>query len=157
MLLFGSSADGIVRALNADTGREKWTFFTNAPVRFAPAVWKGRAFVAGDDGFLYCLNTNDGSLRWKHRGGPVTSMVLGNDRMISRWPARGGPVVENGIVYYAAGIWPSEGIFIHAVDAHTGTALWCNDSSGTRYMPQPHGGASAPNQRPQSPRVRQRC
>ena len=43
-------------------------------------------------------------------------MVLGNGRMISLWPVRGGPVLQGDVLYFAAGIWPSEGIFIHAID-----------------------------------------
>jgi len=142
-LFFGSSADGKVYALDAATGAERWSFFTGGPVRFAPALWRDRVFVVSDDGFLYCLAAKDGSLLWKRRGGPIDSMVLGNGRMISRWPARGGPVIADGIVYFAAGIWPSEGIFVHAVDAATGKLVWCNDTAGSIYMPQPHGGANA--------------
>jgi len=143
MLYFGSSADCKVYALDAADGAERWTFFTDGPVRFAPAMWKDRLFVASDDGYLYCLAAKDGKLLWKLRGGPAESMVLGNGRMISRWPARGGPVVAGDVVYFAAGIWPSEGIFIYAVDAATGKVLWCNDRSGAIYMPQPHFTAEA--------------
>ena len=32
---------------------------------------------------------------------------------------------------------------VYAVDAATGKTLWCNDSSGEIYMPQPHPGAFA--------------
>lgn len=142
-LYFGSSADCKVYALNADTGTERWTFFTGGPVRFPPTLWKDRVFVVSDDGFLYCLAAKDGKLLWKFRGGPVDSMVLGNGRMISRWPARGGPAVADGIVYFAAGIWPSEGIYLYAVDAETGKQLWCNDTAGFMYIPQPHPGANA--------------
>ena len=142
-VFFGSSADGKVYALEAASGAERWTFFTGAPVRFPPAVWKDRLFAASDDGFLYCLGAEDGRLLWKLRGGPDESMVLGNDRMTSRWPARGGPVVADGVVYFGAGIWPSEGIFLYAVDAETGKVLWCNDQAGGIYMGQPHGGANA--------------
>ena len=70
-------------------------------------------------------------------------MLLGNDRMISRWPARGGPVLADGVLYFAAGIWPSEGVYVYAVDPATGKVLWCNDSSGAIDMPQPHPGANA--------------
>ena len=142
-LFLSSSADCQVRALDAATGRERWTFFTEGPVRFAPTVADGRAYVVSDDGFLYCIDGATGALVWKHRGGPMDSMVLGNGRMISRWPARGGPAVADGVVYWAAGIWPSEGIFLYAMDAATGKVLWCNDSSGAIYMAQPHPGAYA--------------
>jgi outer membrane protein assembly factor BamB len=142
-LFFGSSVTGKVHALNAATGEERWSFFTGGPVRFAPALWKDRVFVASDDGFLYCLNAADGKLVWSKRGGPDGRLLLGNDRMISRWPARGGPLVVDDVVYFGAGIWPSEGIYLHALDAATGKVRWVNSDSGSIYMGQPHGGANA--------------
>lgn len=57
--------------------------------------------------------------------------------------SRGGSVISDGVLYYAAGIWPSEGIFLFALDPKTGRELWVNDDSGSIYMPQPHGGAEA--------------
>ena len=123
--------------------RKLWTFFCDGPVRFAPAVDGDRLFVVSDDGHLYCLAAADGAMLWKLRGGPTDSKVLGNGRLISRWPARGGPVVVDGVVYFAAGIWPSEGIFIYAIDSKTGKVIWCNDRSGNTWTAQPHPGANA--------------
>jgi outer membrane protein assembly factor BamB len=142
-VVFGSSADGSVTALNTADGRVCWQFFTDGPVRLAPALWHDRALVASDDGWLYALRVSDGELLWKVRGGPDPSNVLGNDAMISRWPARGGPVVCDDIVYFAAGIWPSEGIFIYALDAASGTVVWKNTDTGSLFMPQPHPTAEA--------------
>jgi outer membrane protein assembly factor BamB len=142
-LYYGTSSDGKLVALDAVTGQPRWTFLTDGPVRFAPAVWRDQVFVAGDDGFLYSLAAADGRVRWKLRGGPRPDMLLGNDRMISRWPARGGPVVADGVLYFGAGIWPSEGIFLYAIDAASGRRLWCNDSSGSIEMDQPHPTARA--------------
>ncbi len=143
LLYYGSSADCKVYALDAVTGAIRWTFFTESPVRFAPAVWRDRLLVSSDDGHLYCLAAADGRLLWKLRGGPKADMLLGNDRMISRWPARGGPVVIDNVVYFGAGIWPTEGIFIYAIDPATGRVLWRNDSSGSIEMDQPHPTARA--------------
>ncbi len=137
-LFFGSSADGKVYALDAKTGRERWSIFTDGPIRFAPTVWEGRVYAVSDDGCLYCLNARNGDVIWKHQGAPGERKVLGNDRMISLWPARGGTVIADGIVYYSAGIWPTQGIFLYALDAKTGDVLWCNDSSGGIEMNQPH-------------------
>ncbi|MBY0524110.1 MAG: PQQ-binding-like beta-propeller repeat protein [Gemmataceae bacterium] len=142
-LYFGSSADGKVYALDAATGKERWSFYTGGPVRFAPAVSKERVFVASDDGFLYCLAAADGKVLWQKRGGPDGRMILGNDRMISAWPARGGAALVGDVVYFAAGVWPSDGIYLHALDAATGKLLWVNDKSGAIHMAQPHGGANA--------------
>lgn len=142
-VVFGSSADDKVYALDAATGRVCWTFYTEGPVRFAPAAWRDRAFVASDDGHLYALALADGRLLWKHRGGPDGRLSMGNDRLISRWPARGGPVVRDDTVYYAAGIWPSDGVYVHALDAGTGRVAWSNTDSGGLDMPQPHPTAEA--------------
>ena len=71
-VLFGTSADDRVVALELSTGRVRWTFVTEGPVRFAPAAWHDRVFVASDDGWLYALDLADGRLIWKRRGGPTT-------------------------------------------------------------------------------------
>ena len=76
LVLFGSSVDDQVRAIDAKTGEIRWTFFTGAPVRFAPTGWKDRVFVVSDDGWLYALSLKDGSVRWKHRGGPDRKSVV---------------------------------------------------------------------------------
>ncbi len=143
LVIFGSSADDQVYALDAKTGRPGWTFFTEGPIRFAPVAWRDRVFVASDDGWLYALRAADGELLWKHRGGPSDQKLLGNERLISRWPARGGPVIFDDTLYFAAGIWPSDGIFLHAIDAETGKVKWTNDATGGLYIPQPHGGAES--------------
>lgn len=143
LVLFGSSADDQVYALDAMTGAIRWRFFSEGPVRFAPAAWKDRAFVASDDGWLYALALTDGAVLWKHRAGPEPGRVIGNERMISHWPARGGPVVWEDAVYFAGGIWPSDGVFVHALDAASGRRLWSNSETGRMLMKQPHGGAEA--------------
>ncbi|MHB8972952.1 MAG: outer membrane protein assembly factor BamB family protein [Pirellulaceae bacterium] len=142
-VLFGSSADGTVTALHAATGEMCWRFFTEGPVRFAPALWHDRALVASDDGWLYAIRLSDGELLWKFRGGPSDSSVLGNETMISRWPARGGPVVSEDTVYFAAGIWPSEGIYVYALNASSGDVIWKNVEAGAIVMAQPHPTAEA--------------
>ena len=142
-VFFGSSADGAVYALDAGSGQVVWKYQTDAPVRFAPTVWRDRLLVASDDGYLYALAMRDGQLLWKQRGGPDGSSVLGNQKLISKWPARGGPVVVGDVVYFAAGIWPSDGLYLFGLAADTGKPLWVNDRTGSIYMPQPHGGANA--------------
>jgi len=135
---FGSSADDKLYALDAATGEEKWSFFTGAPIRLAPAAWQGRVFVGSDDGYLYCLSASDGKTLWKLRAGASGEKVIGNGRMVSRWVVRGGPAVREGIVYFGAGIWPTEGVYAYAVDAKTGKIVWCNDSTGALEIDQPH-------------------
>ena len=126
-------------AFDTDSGKELWRFYTGGPVRFSPAIWKDRIFAVCDDGYLYCLNTSDGSLAWKFRGGPSERRLLGNDRLVSTWPARGGPVIYDDKIYFGAGIWPFMGIFLHALDAETGRVIWTNSGEGSSYQTQQHG------------------
>ncbi len=143
LVLVGSSRDDTLHAFDLSNGRLKWRFATQAPIRFAPAVMERRVYLGSDDGFLYALSLSDGRLLWRKRGGPDESLVLGNGRAISKWPVRGGVVALDGKVYFAAGIWPSDGIYLYALDAESGKVIWCNDQAGAIYMAQPHGGAEA--------------
>ncbi|MHB1037486.1 MAG: outer membrane protein assembly factor BamB family protein [Pirellulales bacterium] len=127
MLVPSMVADSVT-ALDTETGAERWRFMAEGPVRFAPVAWDGKIYFVSDDGYLYCLN-DDGSLRWKFRGLPEgrrDRKVLGHGRLVSLWPARGGPVVADGVVYFAAGLWPTEGVFVHALDARSGKPVWSN-------------------------------
>ena len=107
LLFFGSSADHKLHAIDAATGEERWSRFTDGPVRLAPVCAGGRVYCVSDDGHLYCLDAKSGKLHWKRRGGPTGRRILGNDNICSMWPARGGPAVANGFIYWAAWIWPS--------------------------------------------------
>ncbi len=118
-----------VTALDTETGEERWRFIAEGPVRFAPVAWEGKVYFVSDDGYLYCIDAGDGSLRWRFRGlpeGREDRRIVGNGRLISLWPARGGPVLADGVIYFAAGLWPTEGVFVHAVDAESGEAVWSN-------------------------------
>ncbi|HID23144.1 MAG TPA: hypothetical protein EYP14_12180, partial [Planctomycetaceae bacterium] len=138
-LLVGSSRNDRLTALDTGTGEEKWRFYTDGPIRVAPAAWRDKLFLGSDDGWLYCLSVNTGRLLWKFQAVPSGRKVLGNRRLISVWPVRGGPVVADGTVYFAAGVWPFEGIFVYALDAETGKVRWLNDRTGALFTPQPHG------------------
>lgn len=127
-----------VTAYDTGTGVEKWRFYTDGPVRFAPVAHKDKLYIVSDDGYLYCLNAQTGALIWNFRGGPADRKVIGNDRLVGMWPARGGPVLYDEKIYFAAGIWPFMGIFIHALDAETGKVVWTNSGSGSTYIRQPH-------------------
>lgn len=127
---FGSSADNKVYCLDAATGRIRWTVITGGPIRLAPTLCGGRVYVGSDDGFAYCLKAEDGAVLWKFRAAPEDRRVLGHGRMISLWPLRTGILVDGGVAYFGAGIFPAEGVFLFAVDAATGRLLWCNDTCG---------------------------
>ena len=124
LLYYGSSADDKIYCLDAATGEQRWTFFTEGPVRLAPTIADGRVFVGSDDGHAYCLDAKSGTLIWKTQLGPRDYRIPGNSRIISRWPLRTGIVVIGDLAYCAAGMFPSEGVLITAIEADTGKIKW---------------------------------
>jgi len=143
LVFVGSMVSDRLSAYDLKTGEERWRFYADGPIRFAPVVWRHRLFFGSDDGFLYALDTRKGQLLWKQRGGPDGRRVLGNERLISTWPVRGAPVLYEeadgtATLYYGAGIWPFMGIFLHAVDPETGRPRWRNSGSGSIFVLQQH-------------------
>ena len=124
LLYYGSSADDKIYCLDAATGEQRWTFFTEGPVRLAPTIAEGRVFVGSDDGHAYCLEAKSGTLVWKTQIGPRDYRIPGNSRIISRWPLRTGIVIIDDLAYCAAGMFPSEGVLITAIEADTGKIKW---------------------------------
>jgi len=129
-LYFASSSDNKVYCLDAATGKLRWSKITGGPVRLAPAFWKDRIYLGSDDGFAYCLDAGDGKVEWRFHAAPHDDRVLGHGRMISLWPLRTGVLVDDGVAYFGAGIFPAEGIYLYAVRAKDGTIVWKNDTCG---------------------------
>jgi len=139
MVFFASSADDKVYALDAQTGQIRWTFFTEAPVRLAPSISGNRVYVGSDDGYVYCLSRDNGSLIWKYSGGLSINdgrLIPGNGRIISTWPVRTGILVDEGNLYSAAGLFPEQGTFLFELSAENGSVKWKQqvDVSPQGYM-----------------------
>jgi hypothetical protein len=137
-LFVASSRDDSVTAFATDTGAVLWKIFADGPVRFAPVAGEGRVIFGSDDGVLRCVSAATGELLWQKRAVPNNRQLLGNGRLISVWPIRGGPVLHDGRVYFAAGVWPIEGVFIYCLDAATGREVWLNDRLSYIYGVHPH-------------------
>ena len=129
-VFYGSSADDKVYCLDAETGHVLWSFFTEGPVRLAPTVSAYRVYVGSDDGCAYCLDARSGGLLWKRRISPEDRRISGNGRMISVWPVRTGVLVERGVAYCCAGLFPNEGVYVSALNASDGSVLWMKKTDG---------------------------
>jgi len=139
---FGSSTTNKVYSIELTDGDISWMYFAEGPVRFAPTIYDGKVYFGSDDGYVYCLNSKDGSLVWKYRPGPSDEKIIGNGRMISLWPVRTGVLVDDGIVYFAAGVFPYEGLYICALKTADGSVVWKNDTIGDRAHELEFGGIS---------------
>ncbi|MBM4032979.1 MAG: hypothetical protein FJ291_14500 [Planctomycetes bacterium] len=134
-LYVGCSHNGALLALDTETGAERWRFCTSGPIRYAPIATAEAVYVASDDGCLYALDPAKGMERWRVRGGPSDRKVIGHEMLISAWPASAGPVLVEGIIVFVAGLWGTDGVFVHGLDAKTGKILWTDDTLDFR----PHG------------------
>jgi outer membrane protein assembly factor BamB len=122
-IFVGSSANDSVTAINLKSGVQRWRFFAEGPVRFAPLVHKGKVYFGADDGALYCLDAKTGSLEWRFVAAPTARKVIGSERVISVWPVRGGPLLIDGKIHFTVGVWPFEGTFLFSVDPESGRAV----------------------------------
>lgn len=123
-LFYGSAPEHAVHCLDAATGAVRWSFFTEGPVRFAPALRQDKVYFGSDDGSVYCLQIADGGLVWKYRPSPVDRRLPGNGYVTSLWPVRTGLAIEGATVYAGAGLFPEHGVYLFALDADTGQERW---------------------------------
>jgi outer membrane protein assembly factor BamB len=129
MVFFGDRG-GIVHALDA-TGKERWKAYTGGAIFFPPAVWEGRVYAGSADGRVYTFEAATGRRLWSFRVAPAERWIRVYGKLISTWPVAGGVVVQDGVVYAAAGIAHYDGTHVVALDAVTGKVKWYNDSSGS--------------------------
>ena len=121
---FATSSDNKIYCLDAKSGQEMWSFYTEAPNRVAPVVYKGKVYTGSDDGYLYCLDSENGELVWKYSPVEKHRRIPGNGRMISVFPIRTGVLVEDDVLYIVAGLFPKEGVYICAVAPENGKEIW---------------------------------
>lgn len=122
-LFYGSSVDNAVHCIDQNSGKEKWVFFTNGPVRFPPTIYNEKLYFGSDDGFVYCIS-KDGKLIWKYQAVPKARMISSNNKIISTWPVRTGVIAKDDKVFFAASLVPWEPSYVCCVDAKSGKEVY---------------------------------
>lgn len=97
--------DGVLYALDRDTGEKRWALPTGAPIRGMAAP---EGFVGSGDGVLYSFDPATGALRW---------------RFAADGPIGGTPAVAGSRVFFAC---RSGRVF--ALDAASGAVAWRHDT-----------------------------
>jgi eukaryotic-like serine/threonine-protein kinase len=118
-LVFVGSADGKMYAAELETGKLRWTYDTEGvrlksadfgydrrTIQSSPAVANGVVVFGARDGFLYAVDRDRGTPRWRF------------DHKIS-W-VNSSPAVSQGLVFAGS----SDGQFVQAVDLETGAEKW---------------------------------
>jgi outer membrane protein assembly factor BamB len=105
-VVYATSEDGSLYALNAATGTKIWSFNSanNSNNTSSPAVANGVVYAGFDDGSVYALNAATGTKIWSFSSG--TSDIASS------------PAVANGVVYITSAF------SLYALSAATGAELW---------------------------------
>lgn len=127
--VFVADRTGAVRAFTAG-GQEIWKAYTSGPIYYPPVIAADRLVLGSADGHVYAFEARTGRLLWKYRVAPQERWIHVFGKLVSRWPVAGGVVVEDGVVYAAAGITHYDGTHIVALDLATGELKAENSDSG---------------------------
>ena len=108
--VYYGSEDHKVYAIDAATGRLRWSYTTGGGVYAAPAVAGGIVYIGSDDDTLYALNAATGYLRWSYD---------------TRYAVESTPALAGGTVYF--GSWDDK---VFALSAATGRLRWSYSAQG---------------------------
>jgi len=114
-----------IRCLGAADGKDLWSFTAGGRIDSAPTVHDGLVLFGCRDGSVYCLRAADGALVWRFRAAPEDRRLVSFEQVESVWPVHGSVLVQNGVVYFAAGrsSFLDGGILVYGLDARTGKVL----------------------------------
>jgi hypothetical protein len=114
-----------IYALDAITGEVLWSFAAGAQVDSPPTCHRGRVYFGCADGYVVCLRASDGEVCWRYRAAPEDRRVTAFGRVESAWPVHGAVLVEDGVVFCAAGrsSFLDGGIRLVKLDAASGKLL----------------------------------
>lgn len=125
-IFFSSAREGRVVCLDASSGKQRWQFVAGAAVNRAPMFWEKKIYCGSADGYVYCLEASSGKVLWKFSAAPARRWFIAYGKLSSVWPVQTDVLVDKGIAYFSAGIFPHAGTFVYALDANTGELLWRN-------------------------------
>ena len=126
-IMFTSGAWGAVYALNAKTGKELWKYLPPVDpsygrraccdvVNRGVAVWQGKIYVGTLDGFLVCLDAQDGKVLWR--------MDTFTDRSVAYTITSPPQVAGNIVMIGNSGAEYGVRGYVTAYDLKTGEQKW---------------------------------
>ena len=141
---------GVLHAIDAETGQDKWAFRAGGPILHACAAAGGKVVFGCADGNVYAVNAADGKPAWAVQTGAAVwnapavfegFVYVGSrsgrlfcirvDDGWTRWETAplGGPILNSPAIDAKAGrvYVGAEDMRVYAFDARTGDAAWTSD------------------------------
>jgi len=111
-----------VTCLGARDGTRLWSYTADGRVDSPPTIHRGRVVFGCRDGTVYCLRASDGGLVWRFHAAPTERRIVSYGQIESAWPVHGSVLIENDIIYFAAGrsSYLDGGIHMYGLDFATG-------------------------------------
>jgi serine/threonine protein kinase len=149
-VLYVSSTDQSVYAIDTSTGSQIWSHRTDAPILAAPVLFNDKVLVANTSGNLVMLSAKDGSMAWNLRTSRrfVATPVLCKDTLIIpsldgkvqavdlhrgqvKWEYSSGEAIAAPVQHYGEQIFfgTNDGTF-QCLDLERGKALWQFQADG---------------------------
>src|SRR5439155_33712 len=125
-LVYAGGDDGVLHALDARSGRERWHFATGGRLRARPTVVANSLYVQSDDGWLYRLDASRGKQLWRVRVMPDTVARVPIDQPGSKYDFYSSAVTAGGGVLFVG----THAGRVLALDPATGETLWEASTGG---------------------------
>lgn len=114
-LVFVASADSSLRALELESGKEKWRLQLYGASRATPYVHGESVFILAEDGLLYNVSKATGKVLWHH----ATPQATLSERKYDRADYfQSSPVVHDDRVFFGMGD------YLYAVNLTDGSLAW---------------------------------
>jgi outer membrane protein assembly factor BamB len=104
---------GKVTAIWAKSGKVSWSKDLPSRSESSPMVVDHRVYFGSEDGTVYCMRIDDGSVQWKFRAAGAV---------------KGGLALSDGKLYFG-----TYGGQVYAINQHTGKQVWHTGTSGAHF------------------------
>ncbi len=137
-LAFAASSDQHrLVALDANTGEPRWNFTTGGRIDCPPTIDGGLCLFGSHDGYVYCVNADNGQLVWRFRAAPRDRRIVAYGQIESARPVLGGVLMYDGLAYFVVGRHSDSdgGLLVQAVKPETGELVWAEPVTGHEGVP----------------------
>ena len=76
--------DGILYAINSETGEKRWTYQTNSSIKASPAIHDGVVYFGDGDGVFHAVDIDTHEIKWQFQteGEIISSANFAGDRVL---------------------------------------------------------------------------